>query len=761
MKIKRFANYAVMTFVIIGIIFTNISSMYPLKTKVFANAFDTQHALDLLAPMAKTPHAAGMKSNEALRRYITDQITQMGLAWEIQETTAYSDSFNSFGSVKNIIATIPGESSDSAVAIAAHYDSVIWGPGASDDTMNVAAMLEVMNTLKDEGPFKNDIVFVITDAEENGLNGMIAFMAQHPLAESIDFLINFEARGTAGASLMFETTPGNNETIKTFSRATSHIMSNSFMSDIYNMLDYDTDFTVFKENGVQGLNFANIAEGHNYHSDGDNYDQISLSSLSRQGIHMLELSRYYGNYDLSGLYEKDRTDRVFFDIFGIFFVHYSTALALAFKFLSIGLGMFGLALTFKRKKASLKETSLILVLQLILAGVLVGLFPLLQKIFILFGQETYIKLNTTNYNSVPLFFSLLLLYALILIVFYYFIDKKIKLQAIVSANVIGWVALSITTMFIMKGASYLTDIILLGITIFDVLLCLNLDNEKDSSKLLVFHFIPFIIANILMLPVILIVSDAFFLRGFNITTLIVSLLLTVWIPKLISYRKNIVPLLFILLIGIILLTVVEEKTNDLFIDEVSQELYSTEKTQLLYEDFTNSYGAIKIQWHVNGTNTSNYQSLQKQTFREDIPVHSVTLLSDVSDRQAKTRTIQLQIDAPLPSSHLFVYIDNANKQINQVLINDLYEVDLKHVNSDYDDYIQLEGFGLEEGQFKVTISTSATKLLEPITAAIGCRSSYLKELEGYGIYDTLISLDPGALENSYIEIFEQVMYDYY
>ncbi|WP_440064670.1 M28 family peptidase [Streptosporangium sp. OZ121] len=91
----------------------------------------------------------------------------------------------------NIVATLPGRDPTGTVMVAAHYDSAAMGPGASDDGAAVAAMLETVRALRAQedqegrgggGNLRNDLVFLMTDGEEDGVLGAEAFVREHPLA---------------------------------------------------------------------------------------------------------------------------------------------------------------------------------------------------------------------------------------------------------------------------------------------------------------------------------------------------------------------------------------------------------------------------------------------------------------------------------------------------------------------------------------------------------------------------------------------------
>jgi Zn-dependent M28 family amino/carboxypeptidase len=64
--------------------------------------------------------------------------------------------------------------------LAAHYDSVPTGLGASDDGAAVAAMLETLRALRAGSPPRNEVMVLLTDGEEAGLLGATAFVDEHP-----------------------------------------------------------------------------------------------------------------------------------------------------------------------------------------------------------------------------------------------------------------------------------------------------------------------------------------------------------------------------------------------------------------------------------------------------------------------------------------------------------------------------------------------------------------------------------------------------
>jgi len=84
------------------------------------------------------------------------------------------------------------------VLLVAHYDSVPTGPGANDDGVGVATLLETARALTASAPLQNDVIFLFTDSEETGLLGAQAFVTEHLWAKEVEVVLNFEGRGNGG-----------------------------------------------------------------------------------------------------------------------------------------------------------------------------------------------------------------------------------------------------------------------------------------------------------------------------------------------------------------------------------------------------------------------------------------------------------------------------------------------------------------------------------------------------------------------------------
>ena len=99
------------------------------------------------------------------------------------------------------------------------------------------------------------MVFLFTDSEEGGLLGAKGFRGASPLAKQIGLVMNFEARGTSGPAMMFETSDGNGRIVREFAAAAPHPVTSSLSYEAYKLLPNDTDLTFFKQAGLAGHGF--------------------------------------------------------------------------------------------------------------------------------------------------------------------------------------------------------------------------------------------------------------------------------------------------------------------------------------------------------------------------------------------------------------------------------------------------------------------------------------------------------------------------
>jgi hypothetical protein len=265
------------------------------------------------------PHPGGSVAAAAVRQRLVAMLTRFGYQPTIQTGFA-CDEWGACASVQDVLARLDGtETGGPAVLVASHYDSVPAGPGASDDGAGVAANLEVARVLQSRRPSRHSIIFLFDEGEEQGLLGAHAFVEAHPWAKEVRAVVNVDARGTSGGSLMFETGSANDWLIRMYARAVPHPMTSSIYYAVYKLLPNDTDFSVFHPFGYQGFNFANIGEVSKYHTPLDNLENADARTIQHHGENVLGTVVALANAPLDN---PPAGEAVFFDVLGRWVIHW-------------------------------------------------------------------------------------------------------------------------------------------------------------------------------------------------------------------------------------------------------------------------------------------------------------------------------------------------------------------------------------------------------------------------------------------------------
>ena len=285
-------------------------------------------------------HPADSIANRKVELGIVTLLADMGYQVEIQETQVCDDYDYGVASclkIRNIIVHIKGSKPNSGILLSAHYDSVPTGPGASDAGVAVGSLLEIARLLAKQAPPRNSIVLLFNEGEENGLKGAKAFMEQHPLAKQLQLAINIEARGSSGQSILFETGENSGWLVQQYAKTTPAPLTSSLFYEAYKFMPNNTDLTVFKEHGLQGLNFAHAENVAHYHTKLDNLENLNLGSLQHHGDNAWGVINAIKDSDLS---QVKTGNQVFTDIFGLFMVQWPESYSIAFSLALVALYIF-------------------------------------------------------------------------------------------------------------------------------------------------------------------------------------------------------------------------------------------------------------------------------------------------------------------------------------------------------------------------------------------------------------------------------------
>lgn len=258
--------------------------------------FNAQNTLHDLKVISMYPHSFEHPNERRMvRNYLYKRLNDFGLKPVIYNYDSIKTRLGTYSNASNIYAVIDpvqGEAS-SYILLVAHYDSrfskkvndkIVYSKGAADDGYGIATILELIRvSMSYHNHWNQGIKILFTDMEENELDGMkAAWKHNREIFDKTGLVINLEARGVKGAALMFETSPNNLKIIDIYKEA-RHSFSYSITSFVYSILPNFTDFSVIKDE-IPGMNFSVVDNLHYYHTDKDNFNNISVKSIQHYGV---------------------------------------------------------------------------------------------------------------------------------------------------------------------------------------------------------------------------------------------------------------------------------------------------------------------------------------------------------------------------------------------------------------------------------------------------------------------------------------------
>lgn len=494
--------------------------------------FSTDKALTHVEAISKQPHGVGFPAHETVRAYIVGELEKMGLEVSLQQGYTAGDWAN-YSKAINIVGRIKGSGEGKAILLLSHYDSSLHSSlGASDAGSGVATILEgVRAYLAEKVTPKNDIIIVITDAEELGLNGADLFANRHPWTKDIGLVLNFEARGSGGPGYMFmETNRGNEQLIKEFVTANPQFpVSNSLAYSIYKLLPNDTDLTVFREDqDIEGFNFAFIDDHFDYHTVRDSYIRLDRNTLTHQGSYLMPLLTHFSKADLGNL--KSLNDNIYFNIPVFKMVTYPFDWVWPMWFLALGVFVILLVLGFRNESLNIKEVFMgfIPMLASLLINGALGYFSWTMITALYPGYKDILQGFTYNGHT---YILALALFSLAICFWAYHRFKKISIPNLLVAPALLWLLICWAVAQYLPGASFFI------LPVFALLVCLAISiyQKEPDPLLLMFLTLP---AIFIYSPSIAMFPIALGLKMLVTTTLFTTLTFWLLLPLLGRYPKK-------------------------------------------------------------------------------------------------------------------------------------------------------------------------------------------------------------------------------
>jgi hypothetical protein len=290
----------------------------PVAADAPMGAFSSGRAMKDVGVLALEPRPLGSVAHGRARDHLMRRLTADGLEPQVQRALAADG--NKVACVHNVVARLPGTGGGKALLLSAHYDSVPNSAGAGDNAAAVAALLETARLLRAGPALAHDVIFLFSDGEEQGLLGARAFMAEHRWAADVGSVLNFDARGSGGPVMVFETGPASGRLIEALASTGPRAVASSLFPEVYRRLSNETDFDVFGRRGLPGLNFAFVGGLSHYHDALDDTHHLDERSVQHMGNHAVDLARHLaGSAPDSAASSSD----LYFVLPAVGLVHYS------------------------------------------------------------------------------------------------------------------------------------------------------------------------------------------------------------------------------------------------------------------------------------------------------------------------------------------------------------------------------------------------------------------------------------------------------
>lgn len=196
------------------------------------------------------------------------------------------------GKSQNVIAEIRGTRfPEEVIAVSAHYDSVLWSPGATDNAAGSALALMLAREFANK-PLGRTLRIIWCGCEEIGLVGSFEYAKKHAREmKNVKLLLNLDVGGTLVGHVRGLVTGG--EKLAHYVEALGKELGafSEVPTDIYS-----SDSTPFAEHGIQSLNLLRGGGGTNYiHTSGDSLEHCGPEAFDTIGEVAVEFMRRLGN----------------------------------------------------------------------------------------------------------------------------------------------------------------------------------------------------------------------------------------------------------------------------------------------------------------------------------------------------------------------------------------------------------------------------------------------------------------------------------
>lgn len=227
----------------------------------------------------------------------------------------------------NVLARIPGRRPE-AVLVSTHWDTPPGSAGASDAAAPTAVAVELARALAAGPTLERTVVLNINGAEEQGLLGAEGFL-RHPWADDVTVFVDLESAGPGGKATLFQVGPGAAWLARAYARSVPYPDGTVIGQDIFQSgaIPSSTDFEIYRDAGLVGLDVAFYEDGWSYHTTRDRSWNVDPGSVQHMGANALALVRDLASSPRPDAALAGGPPSVYYDLFGLVMLAYDQRVA--------------------------------------------------------------------------------------------------------------------------------------------------------------------------------------------------------------------------------------------------------------------------------------------------------------------------------------------------------------------------------------------------------------------------------------------------
>ncbi|KAI0034889.1 hypothetical protein K488DRAFT_44533 [Vararia minispora EC-137] len=255
-RVRQVTALALLFYVAVSVVLFLTDRLAPTSNaeKQDALGLNLEEAYEDLYVITARPHPFNSRQNDRVRTYLLSRLNDVAEGHSHvhvlndNTTAAFQDgSVVTYFQGNNILVRVDGSQvmgDGSGVLFSVHFDSVSTAPGATDDGMNIASLLQMVAYLAQNRP-RRTAIFNFNNGEEDGLHGAHSFLA-HPWSNLTSTFLNFEGAGAGGRPFLFRA--NSLPILRAFTHAhVPHLLANAISADAFAMrvIRSETDYAVY------------------------------------------------------------------------------------------------------------------------------------------------------------------------------------------------------------------------------------------------------------------------------------------------------------------------------------------------------------------------------------------------------------------------------------------------------------------------------------------------------------------------------------